>query len=76
VDFRVRVQRKTDLFEIIRTLDPAAGLAAGVNSRQKQPYQTTNYGGDHQQFDERKSAGPKCSQCGPACDKRVHSLLL
>jgi hypothetical protein len=76
VDIRMRVQSQPDLLQIIRTLGPAAGLTAGMNSRQKEPYQTANDGGDHQQFDERKTAGLSFSRCRPACEKRVHGALL
>jgi hypothetical protein len=50
----VVVQTQTDLFEVVRALEPGRGLANLLNSRKQQPYENGENRDHHEQLDERE----------------------
>lgn len=62
-EFAVRVvvilDRKAELFQVVRALHPTRGFAGGLHRREEEPDQNTDDGDDDQQFDESKTVETK-----------------
>jgi len=56
MDVVVVVKRKTDLFQLIRTLRPACSFSCRLDRRKKKGDQDADNGDNNEEFNERKGA--------------------